>query len=850
MRSRLLTALPLALAALLCSSTPARPQAAESDDDAPIVWAGVQVRPGQLTTLSLMGRTRDPLVTEALARMAGRPPQSSEYGGDWTRWNISLPGPTRRGLAFRQELRLDPLLEVLHAQGEPSLSLLIQHPAAGFVSFTGARAIPVQRGALSASVATSPSTEPLSLDFGWRPSDVARVTLLLLLALLMPIVAALAIDLRSIARDRVPERWFFRAQAIQLVSIGGWVLWMVVVEASRAADLTELAFRWWSGSRAFTAPLWMLGFFPTALVLAVITRRMVRRLRGFDPLPAAHLASLRAMALLLLLVIACAGFVAGNLRLGVLTMLTAIGAAVLWPARGPLGTTPQSLSSGALRDRLFDLAHRAGVKLRELYVVPMRRQRMANAFAVHGGMVMVADELLDRMSRREVDAVLAHEISHLEHFHPIKTLLAALGAYAVFASSAAVLRLPYGFAAALVALWLMQRFVARRFEFAADAGAAALTSDPEALISGLGRLGRFNEMPLSWGRGWRWLITHPTTEARGQAIGRRAGLAPERVTALLRTGLDSDERYGDRERPGEQERVFSSLWKTATMGRLGLAILATAVAAPATALALGRGFAVPAPHLLVIVAGAALALLAILFLQDHLAARVVSRLEPKLRQRLAERSGDPLGEMERFVALSPGDRARVYEGFFDWDIGLLAIGPDEIRYRGEQVTLRLPRTAVRAVEVGASGPTWIKAPRVIVRWLGPSGEEAISLRAADCRTVSAIAPASRALAEQLERWRQVSAATPGHGTAPAGVGPVTARTPRDAAAPRDLPLVLVLLGTISAAASFALGFDYWHGLDVFAAALIGIMAMRWPMMTSRETSSPKAGARESERRAA
>ena len=87
MRPRLLTALPLALAALLSSSTPARPQDAGSDDDTPIVWASVHVQPGQPTTLSLMGRTRDSLITEALARNAGRPPQISGYGGDWTRWS-------------------------------------------------------------------------------------------------------------------------------------------------------------------------------------------------------------------------------------------------------------------------------------------------------------------------------------------------------------------------------------------------------------------------------------------------------------------------------------------------------------------------------------------------------------------------------------------------------------------------------------------------------------------------------------------------------------------------------------------------------------------------------------------
>src|SRR5262249_35614610 len=211
----------------------------------------------------------------------------------------------------------------------------------------------------------------------------------------------------------------------------------------------------------------------------------------------------------------------------------------------------------------------------------------------------------------------------------------------------------------------------------------------------------------------------------------------------LARGSEDVERYGERERPGEQQRVFSTAWKAATMGRLGMALLATAVVAPALAVASARSLGLPLPHAAVVLVGAGLAPSAVLLIQDAAASRGVSRLETKLRQRWPDAA-----EAARFVALSPGDRARIYEGFLDWDIGLLAVADDELLYRGEQVTLRLPRSAVRAIEVGAAAPTWLRAPRVIVRWSGPAGEEALSVRAADCRTVRAIGRASRALAEQ------------------------------------------------------------------------------------------------------
>ncbi|TMQ72255.1 MAG: hypothetical protein E6K80_03250 [Candidatus Eisenbacteria bacterium] len=409
-------------------------------------------------------------------------------------------------------------------------------------------------------------------------------------------------------------------------------------------------------------------------------------------------------------------------------------------------------------------------------------------------------------------------------------------------TSSSLASIPYGFPAAFVLAWLTYLLVARRFEFAADAGAAALTGDAEAMISGLGHLARLNDTPLLWRGGWRWLMTHPTTEARALAIGRRAGLEPERVRELLANGLPPGERYGQLARPGEGERVFSTAWKTATLGRLSLAMLATAVAAPALALAAARALGASVSDVVVIAGGAALAFAAVLFVYDHLATRVVRGLRPALRRRFADAPPDAL-----FVSLSPGDRPRIYEGLLDWDLGLLTIERDRLRFRGEQVTLELPRGTVRVVELGAAAPNWIRAPRAIVRWRGPNGDETVALRVASCRRVSAIRSTSRDLASRLNVWRDTS---PSAGlVGPPGIGPVTARTPREAAAPRDLSLLVLLLGTFAAGASFLLGFDLWRGLDVFAAALIGMMAIRWPAMTSRER-PPQAAAPEPQRRAA
>jgi hypothetical protein len=309
------------------------------------------------------------------------------------------------------------------------------------------------------------------------------------------------------------------------------------------------------------------------------------------------------------------------------------------------------------------------------------------------------------------------------------------------------------------------------------------------------------------------------------------------------------------------------------------------VAAPAAAWAIARAIGFEPPHPIAILVGGALGLGALLFVHDRFAARIVSRLEAPLRRRLG---GEGKGATSLYVALSPGDRARVYEGFLDWDLGLLSIEPDRLRYSGEQVTLELSRRALSAIEVGAAAPGWIHTPRVVLRWTAPEGDRCLTLRLADTRRLSAIRWATRSLAARLIEWRGAAGAAAGAGWAavesaggarddaaatlrpddsppgigddgaaalrpddsPPGIGPVTSMTPGQAAAPRDLPVLMVLVGLLTAAASFLCGLDVWRGLDLFGAALLALLALRWPAMTSREAPPAEVPGTVVERRAA
>ena len=81
------------------------------------------------------------------------------------------------------------------------------------------------------------------------------------------------------------------------------------------------------------------------------------------------------------------------------------------------GRTSESLSTGELRNRVFALAANSGVRLKSLYVISSAKSTMANAFAAQGNMVMLTDYLLTHLTRREVDAIVAHELTHLKRQH-------------------------------------------------------------------------------------------------------------------------------------------------------------------------------------------------------------------------------------------------------------------------------------------------------------------------------------------------------------------------------------------------------------------------------------------------
>lgn len=148
------------------------------------------------------------------------------------------------------------------------------------------------------------------------------------------------------------------------------------------------------------------------------------------------------------------------------------------------------------------LTQRAGLPMPALYIIP---ENVPNAFATgrdydHAA-VAVTEGLLNLLSEEEVEAVVAHELSHIKHYDMlIGTIAATLaGAIAMLANFgmffgggdkerphpiitiALMLIMP-------LAASIIQMTVSRNREYMADEGSARMTGHPEWLQSALTKL--------------------------------------------------------------------------------------------------------------------------------------------------------------------------------------------------------------------------------------------------------------------------------------------------------------------------------------------------------------------------
>jgi len=203
-------------------------------------------------------------------------------------------------------------------------------------------------------------------------------------------------------------------------------------------------------------------------------------------------------------------------------------------------------SASGLYKIVFKLTQRADLPMPALYIIP---EQQPNAFATgrnyENAAVAVTQGLLDLMTEEEVEAVIAHELSHIKHYDMlIGTVTATIaGAIAMLANFGMFFgggRDRPNFIVMIALMFIMpmaasiiQMTVSRNREYMADEGAAKMTGHPEWLQSALAKLdsyARGTSLPEAdpqtahmfiinpfTGRDMsmkQLFATHPTTESR------------------------------------------------------------------------------------------------------------------------------------------------------------------------------------------------------------------------------------------------------------------------------------------------------------------------------------------------
>jgi STE24 endopeptidase len=186
----------------------------------------------------------------------------------------------------------------------------------------------------------------------------------------------------------------------------------------------------------------------------------------------------------------------------------------------PLFNKFMPLPEGSLQERLLALAQRTGFRAQSIQVMDgSKRSRHSNAFFTGFGSfrkIVLFDTLIEQLSEVELEAVLAHEIGHYKKKHIVKFVAVSVaGSLVAFYLLSLLVKAPwfytaFGFApgnlaAALllfgllsgtVSFWLspLVNFLSRRYEYQADAFAAAAMKGAQPLIAALRKL---NEKNLS-----------------------------------------------------------------------------------------------------------------------------------------------------------------------------------------------------------------------------------------------------------------------------------------------------------------------------------------------------------------
>jgi Zn-dependent protease with chaperone function len=452
----------------------------------------------------------------------------------------ACPGAlVRRGMTLEGSVSPSFVGQLLERQGVEKLFVRVEHPDASADACSGFQSGPGDHHRLYDL--RDGHLESMTLEFGYDARE--RFVMFLPLASLVFLSLGSTWLWQFRARREMAlvddEAWFRHWQFLRLTKAGLFLLWPIAAAWALLRD----PFQFLSnvdppGLLAGVAVVFYLG---APSVVAAFSRGIFQPiLAQQDPRRPARSqyfwgAVVEDASLLLPLGLALVGLAilresprAGGLLL-VLTFLTRD--ALARGTRRLLVGVPTALREGDLTERTFRLAQRMAAPLRGLFVLTATTGQPPHAFVADRS-VYLSTTVLELLDEKEVDATIAHELSHLKHHHGERFGLAialAIGIVAVTIEAWPSSSLPF-WAKPIIGTWLLgglflcYQFSRRRSEFLADREAVGATSDPAALIRGIVKLSRHGRIPLRFGRFDEATLSHPSVERRSAAIAMDAGL--------------------------------------------------------------------------------------------------------------------------------------------------------------------------------------------------------------------------------------------------------------------------------------------------------------------------------------
>jgi hypothetical protein len=154
--------------------------------------------------------------------------------------------------------------------------------------------------------------------------------------------------------------------------------------------------------------------------------------------------------------------------------------------------------------------------------------------------------------------------------------------------------------------------------------------------------------------------------------------------------------------------------------------------------------------------GAAATMGLLLLAEERMGARNYPQLGRQLTERLTSENILPARAERHFVQFGPDPYPSVYEGFTNWDIGLLILTGDRLCYVGEQARFALTRAQIIEARMGPGHPSWQARPLFYITWRDPvlGINQTFYLRAGNAATCHGISRETVALAERVRVWRQ------------------------------------------------------------------------------------------------